>query len=44
MASIEQSKVKRAGLGLRAPDHDQAFRGFTLFVRRRPYIKSVRHY
>ena len=32
MASIEQNKVKRSGVGLRAYDRDQAFPGFTLFA------------
>jgi len=32
MASVEQNKVKRSGVGLRAYDRDQAFPGFTLFA------------
>ena len=32
MASVEQNKVKRSGVGLRACDRDRAFNGFTLFA------------
>lgn len=32
MSSVEQTKVKRAGTGLRACDHDRAFPGYTLFA------------
>ena len=32
MAPVEQIKTKRAGVGLRACDHDRAFPGFTLFA------------
>ena len=31
MPAIEQNKLKRAGTGLRAVDHDRACSGFTLF-------------
>jgi hypothetical protein len=29
---VEQIKAKRSGIGLRAVDHDRAYRGFTLFA------------
>ena len=29
---MEQNKVKRSGIGLRACDRDRAFNGFTLFA------------
>jgi arylsulfotransferase ASST len=32
MPRVEQIKAKRAGIGLRACDHDRAFPGFTLFA------------
>ena len=32
MPSVEQNKVKRSGIGLRACDRDRAFDGFTLFA------------
>jgi Arylsulfotransferase (ASST) len=32
MPVVEQNKLKRAGTGLRAVDHDRAFPGFTLFA------------
>ena len=32
MPSVEQNKLKRAGTGLRALDHDRACPGFTLFA------------
>jgi len=32
VATIEQLKAKRAGVGLRAWDRDLAFPGFTLFA------------
>ena len=32
MAVVEQIKGKRAGIGLRAFDHDRAFPGFTLLA------------
>ena len=32
MPPVEQIKAKRAGVGLRACDHDRAFPGFTLFA------------
>jgi hypothetical protein len=32
MPPVEQVKAKRAGIGLRACDHDRAFPGFTLFA------------
>ena len=32
MAPVEQLKAKRAGVGLRACDHDRAFAGYTLFA------------
>ncbi len=32
MASVEQHRVKRSGIGLRAYDRDRAFEGFTLFA------------
>jgi hypothetical protein len=32
MTSVEQNKVKRSGVGLRACDRDRAFAGFTLFA------------
>ena len=32
MPSVEQNKVKRSGIGLRACDRDRAFNGFTLFA------------
>jgi len=32
MPPAEQIKAKRAGVGLRACDHDRAFPGFTLFA------------
>ena len=32
MPSVEQHKVKRSGIGLRACDRDRAFEGFTLFA------------
>ena len=32
MPSVEQNKIKRSGIGLRACDRDRAFEGFTLFA------------
>ena len=32
MPSVEQNKIKRSGIGLRARDRDRAFGGFTLFA------------
>ena len=32
MPAVEQNKLKRAGTGLRAVDHDRAYPGFTLFA------------
>ena len=32
MPAIEQNKLKRAGTGIRAVDHDRACPGFTLFA------------
>ncbi len=32
MPPVEQIKLKRAGTGLRACNHDRAFPGFTLFA------------
>ena len=32
MPAVEQNKIKRAGTGLRAVDHERAFPGFTLFA------------
>jgi len=32
MPPVEQNKLKRAGIGLRACDHERAFPGFTLFA------------
>jgi len=32
MPSMEQNKIKRSGIGLRACDRDRAFEGFTLFA------------
>lgn len=32
MPSVEQNKIKRSGIGLRACDRDRVFDGFTLFA------------
>ena len=32
MPRVEQNKLKRSGIGLRACDHERAFPGFTLFA------------
>ena len=32
MPFVEQNKIKRSGIGLRAFDRDRAFQGFTLFA------------
>ena len=32
MSSVQQNKIKRSGIGLRACDRDRAFEGFTLFA------------
>jgi hypothetical protein len=44
MPSVEQNKLKRTGIGLRACNRDQAFVGFTLFApgeKRGLYVQSI---